>query len=138
MREAQAAPALPAPTPQETGELSIPVPQAEVLQLAAPNQVAAEQVVEEGPPEFVEPPPMEGPAPLSEGDKVKFVHMKTPNPIGNHVFSFPSVFPPELDLHKYVDRKDMFEKSFLAPLEAIVSCIGWSAEKKANLESFFV
>lgn len=75
---------------------------------------------------------------IREGDKVKFVHMKTPNPIGNHVFSFPSVFPPELDLHKYVDRKDMFEKSFLAPLEAIVSCIGWSAEKKANLESFFV
>jgi hypothetical protein len=69
LREAQAAPALPAPTPQETGELSIPVPQAEVLQLAAPGQVAAEQVVEEGPPEFVEPPPMEGPAPLSEEDQ---------------------------------------------------------------------
>jgi hypothetical protein len=69
LREAQAAPALPAPTPQETGELSIPVPQAEVLQLAAPDQVAAEQVVEEGPPEFVEPPPMEGPAPLSEEDQ---------------------------------------------------------------------
>jgi hypothetical protein len=69
LREAQAAPALPAPTPQETGELNIPVPQAEVLQLAAPDQVAAEQVVEEGPPEFVEPPPMEGPAPLSEEDQ---------------------------------------------------------------------
>ena len=69
LREAQAAPALPAPTPQETGELNIPVPQAEVLQLAAPDQVAAEQVVEEGPAEFVEPPPMEGPAPLSEEDQ---------------------------------------------------------------------
>lgn len=69
LREAQAAPALPAPSVQPTGDLNIPVPQAEVLQLAAPDQVAAEQVVEEGPPEFVEPPPMEGPAPLSEEDQ---------------------------------------------------------------------
>ena len=69
LREAQAAPALPAPSVQPTGDLNIPVPQAEVLQLAAPDQVAAEQVVEEGPAEFVEPPPMEGPAPLSEEDQ---------------------------------------------------------------------
>jgi hypothetical protein len=69
LREAQAVPALPAPSVQPTGDLNIPVPQAEVLQLAAPDQVAAEQVVEEGPPEFVEPPPMEGPAPLSEEDQ---------------------------------------------------------------------
>jgi hypothetical protein len=69
LREAQAAPALPAPTPQPTGDLNVPVPEPEVLQLAAPDQVAAEQVVEEGPPEFVEPPPMEGPAPLSEEDQ---------------------------------------------------------------------
>jgi hypothetical protein len=66
LREAQAAPALPAPSVQPTGDLNIPVPQAEVLQLAAPDQVAAEQVVEEGPAEFVEPPPEEGAAPLPE------------------------------------------------------------------------
>jgi DNA polymerase elongation subunit (family B) len=75
---------------------------------------------------------------IREGEKIKFVHMKTPNPIGNHVFSFPTVLPPELGLHKYVDRKDMFEKSFLVPLNAILSCIGWTAEKTTNLESFFI
>jgi DNA polymerase elongation subunit (family B) len=75
---------------------------------------------------------------IREGEKIKFVYLKTPNPIGNHVFSFPVSLPPELDLHRFVDRKAQFEKSFLEPLNTIVNCIGWSAEKKTNLESFFI
>lgn len=74
---------------------------------------------------------------IKEGEKIKFVYLKTPNPIGNHVFSFPVSLPPELDLHRFVDRKAQFEKSFLEPLNTIVNCIGWSAEKKISLESFF-
>ena len=52
---------------QPTGEVNIPVPPSETLQLAAPT--VAEPVAEQGPPEFVEPPPMEGPAPLTEEDQ---------------------------------------------------------------------
>ena len=75
---------------------------------------------------------------IKEGEKIKFLYLKTPNPIGNHVFAFPASLPPELDLHRFVDRKAQFEKSFLEPLNTIVNCIGWSAEKKHSLESFFV
>ena len=75
---------------------------------------------------------------IKEGEKIKFLYLKTPNPIGNHVFAFPISLPPELDLHRFVDRRAQFEKSFLEPLNTIVNCIGWSAEKKHSLESFFV
>jgi hypothetical protein len=54
----QTVPALPAPEP-----INIPVPPSETLMLGAP------QMAQEGPAEFVEPPPMEGPAPLSEEDQ---------------------------------------------------------------------
>ena len=68
--------------------------------------------------------------PIGEGDKCKFVYIKKPNPIHENVIAFPSKIPKELGLEKYVDYNIQWEKTFLSPLDKLLTAVGWSAEPK--------
>ena len=74
---------------------------------------------------------------INNGEKIKFIYMKKPNPIHENVLSFIQEFPHELNLTKYIDYELQFDKSFLEPLKSILDAIGWSVEKKISLDSFF-
>ena len=74
---------------------------------------------------------------IQEGDKIKFVALKEPNPLKDNVISFITKLPKEFKLQQYIDYDKQFEKSFLDPLRFIVSAIGWNFERTASLESFF-
>ena len=74
---------------------------------------------------------------IQEGEKIKFLYLKTPNPIGENVISFFQQLPKEFNLEKYVDYQLQFEKSFLEPLKNVLVSIGWQHEKRGNLMSFF-
>ena len=74
---------------------------------------------------------------VQNGDKIKYVYLKTPNHLGENVISFISEWPKELKLDKQIDYELQFEKSFLAPLQVIMDTIGWDTEKKATLEFLF-
>ena len=79
---------------------------------------------------------------IIEGDKIKFVYLKTPNPLAgafgkDHVLSFPNGIPKELGLDEFIDYDKQFTKSFIDPLTAILNAVGWEYEKKASLENFF-
>ena len=78
---------------------------------------------------------------IQEGDKIKFINLKQPNLYQCSAFSFITVLPKELDLHKMVDYDTQFEKSFIDPLNVIVSTIGWLVDKsygtQGTLEDFF-
>ncbi len=79
---------------------------------------------------------------IIEGDKIKFVYLKTPNPMAgsfgkDHVLSFPNGIPKEFELTDFIDYDKQFTKSFLEPLNTILKAVGWEYEKKASLETFF-
>ena len=80
---------------------------------------------------------------IVDGDKIKFVHLKSPNPLGgvagqDQVVAFPNDLPKEFELEKYIDYDHQFEKAFLQPLKGILDKIGWNWEEVQTLEGLFV
>ena len=75
---------------------------------------------------------------IQEGEKIKFVYLKQPNPIRDSVIAMMEGLPEEFGLHDYIDYDKQFEKSFRGPLNEILKVIGWSPEKKSSLEAFFI
>ena len=76
-------------------------------------------------------------SPIRDGDKIKFIYLKTPNTIQENIIAFAGELPVEFNLHKYIDYDFMFEKVFLDQLETLIQPIGWSIEETSNLEEFF-
>jgi DNA polymerase elongation subunit (family B) len=81
-------------------------------------------------------------AKINEGEKIKFLYLKTPNPLGgmngtDHVVSFANSLPKEFGLCGYIDYDKQFQKAFLDPLKSILDIIGWKHEKVTTLESLF-
>ena len=74
---------------------------------------------------------------IQDGEKIKFVYLKTPNKIGENVISYLNTFPNEFGLDKHVDYELQFNKSFLDPIKVIMDVIGWQPEKVASLEFLF-
>jgi DNA polymerase elongation subunit (family B) len=74
---------------------------------------------------------------IQDGEKIKFVYLKTPNKIGENVISYLNTFPKEFGLDKQVDYDLQFSKSFLDPIKVIMDTIGWQPEKIASLEFLF-
>ena len=79
---------------------------------------------------------------IISGDKIKFVHLIKPNPLGgvagqDQVVAFPNDLPREFELQEFVDYETHFEKSFLLPLKNILEKIGWNHEHVVTLEGLF-
>ena len=75
--------------------------------------------------------------PISSGDKIKFVYLRTPNPIHENVIAFPQELPKELGLNAYIDYDLQFEKVFLDALQIVIEPLGWKTQEESSLEDFF-
>ena len=71
------------------------------------------------------------------GEKIKYCHMLTPNPIRENVFAVPNRLPPEFGLHDYIDRDEQFNKTFLEPIKAVLDVCGWSPQKINKMGSLW-
>lgn len=74
---------------------------------------------------------------IQNGDKIKYVYLKTPNPIRENIIAFIGELPDEFGLHQYVDYDLQFEKSFLLPLTSILDAIGWKSKEISTIDAFF-
>jgi DNA polymerase elongation subunit (family B) len=74
---------------------------------------------------------------IQDGEKIKYVLLKQPNPYRNNTIAFLNKLPPELELEEYIDYNAQFERTFIDPMRGLLSCIGWEVEKRSTLESFF-
>ena len=91
---------------------------------------------------FVKQKKLTGKYPLiKNGEKIKFLNMRTPNPMQSNVISFITKLPKELDIHKYLDYDKQFDKAFVEPLVFIMNQIGWNIDRsygtQTTLEDFF-
>jgi len=75
---------------------------------------------------------------IQEGDKIKFLKLVEANPFKFDVISYVTKLPSEFKLQEYIDYDIMFQKTFVDPMSFILNSIGWSTEKTASLEDFFV
>ena len=75
---------------------------------------------------------------IKEGEKIKFVYLKDPNPAGDKVISVIDSLPKEFELEKYIDYDTQFEKAFVEPLKGVLDVIGWETERRSSLDNFFI
>jgi DNA polymerase elongation subunit (family B) len=74
---------------------------------------------------------------IKEGEKIKFIYLKQPNLFNNNTLAFLSGIPKQLEAMQYIDYDLQFAKSFLEPLDIILSTINWQSEKVESLDCFF-
>jgi DNA polymerase elongation subunit (family B) len=75
--------------------------------------------------------------PIKEGEKIKFVYVKKPNPFNEDVIAFPQKLPKEFGLHDFIDYDLQFKKTFLDALQTVIEPLGWKTEEQSSLEDFF-
>ena len=77
---------------------------------------------------------------IMEGDKIKFLHLKTPNVYQSTAITFSTRLPKELDFYSIIDYDVQYEKSFVEPLKFITDKILWNIDKsygaQGNLMDF--
>ena len=72
---------------------------------------------------------------IQEGEKIKFLQIRTPNPYQSNVISFMTTLPKEFDLHNMINYDIMFDKSFVEPLTFILEKIGWNVDRSYGTQT---
>lgn len=75
---------------------------------------------------------------IQSGDKIKFCYIKKPNIFKSHVLSFPPSINRDVynELQSEIDYEQQWYGTFFKPINAIMQCIGWSAERINSVLDF--
>lgn len=71
---------------------------------------------------------------ITEGDSIKYVYLKEPNPFKDSIIGWKDKIPKELELEKWIDYDKMFDINLIKPLDKILKAINWKLEEPSELE----
>lgn len=74
---------------------------------------------------------------INDGDKVKVINLRVPNPARAPAIAFKGFLPEELGLDPYIDFHEQYVKMFLGPVESLAQARGWSAERIITVDDAF-
>lgn len=74
---------------------------------------------------------------INDGDKIKFLYLKEPNPFGSSVIGWSTSLPKEFGVDEWVDRQAHFERGYIAAIQNLTDHIGWSVVERVTLEDLF-
>ena len=75
--------------------------------------------------------------PIHNGDKVRIVAVLPTAPVSGNYIAYKDNLPKDLDLHQFVDKETLFEKTFLSPVESFTKHIGWKHIDTFDVNDFF-
>jgi len=70
---------------------------------------------------------------IRNGQKIRFAYLREPNRFQTHVLAAPDGCPESWDVEAMLDYEKQWQKSFLEPIDAILSAAGWNVEKQDTL-----
>jgi DNA polymerase elongation subunit (family B) len=73
--------------------------------------------------------------PIQEGDKIGILYLYVPNPWGVETIGFSDVLPKEFNLNNHINYDIQFNKTFLDPVERILTLINWKSKEQPSLFS---
>lgn len=71
---------------------------------------------------------------IRSGDKIKYVFLKTPNPIHENIIALKDdILPEEFGLHQFIDYYMNYEKTFNQPMAPILDATGYDFSNQVKL-----
>ncbi|AKE44858.1 DNA polymerase [Sinorhizobium phage phiM9] len=77
--------------------------------------------------------------PITNGDKIRLLPLKLPNPVNDKVIAWKDEWPEYFDrieMRKYIDWKTHFAKAFKGPLDRIYAACGINPDVSEELDMF--
>lgn len=69
--------------------------------------------------------------PINDGDDVRWIYLKKPNPVASSVIAYKDKFPPSL--FEYIDRPHVYEKVYYKKLTSLTNLLGWNMSEQSTL-----
>lgn len=70
---------------------------------------------------------------IKSGSKIKYIDLVDGNPLNSSVIGYPDELPTEFDLDRFIDRKNMFEVTFMKPLESFTKLLNYNIRHSASI-----
>jgi hypothetical protein len=78
-------------------------------------------------------------AEINDGDKLKIIMLRKPNPIREQRIAFPSSdeLLSDSGLLPFIDYSSQFDKVFMSPLESLLDLTKWQSKETVSMDSFY-
>lgn len=74
---------------------------------------------------------------IKPGDKIRILKLVVPNPFGGEYIAYSDKYPEELDIDRWINRNESYDKFFINPIMRVFSKLGWNHEETNSVNDLF-